>query len=90
MIVFALDPEAPRSVTSFCTVVVWQAPRRAFGVITGYDIAFLSSGAGGIGQGQEIVTTKKGDELFHRVEERDLTGQEGQVFVRVQKILISS
>ena len=72
-----LDPEAPRSVTSFCIVVVWRPPNRAYGVITGYDIAFL------IGQEQEIVTTKKGDEHFHRVEEKDLTGQEEQIFVRV-------
>ena len=45
-----------------------------------YDIA---SRAGGIEQGQGIVTTKKGDELFHVVKERDLTGQEGPVFVQV-------
>ena len=71
--------------TSFCAVVVWQAPRRAYGAITGYDIAFLSSGIRGT---EELTaTTKRGDELFHRVEEKDrasnILEREGQVFVRV-------
>ena len=37
LICYLLDPQAPRS---FCEVIVWQAPSRAYGAITGYDIMF--------------------------------------------------
>ena len=78
------DPQAPRSVTSFCAVVVWQAPRRVYGVIAGYEVRFVRPGSdGGTGEAS-VVITKNRDELFHRVQEGNLPRGEGEVMVQVQ------
>ena len=87
------DPQAPRSVTSFCAVVVWQAPRRVYGIITGYDVRFVSPGSGSDGGGTgetNVVITKNRDELFHRVQEADLPRGEGEVMVQVDTTYIIS
>ena len=77
------DPQAPRSVTSFCAVVVWQAPRRVYGVITGYDVRFVKFGSDGVTGEASVVITKNRDELFHRVQKADLPRGEGEVLVQV-------
>ena len=75
-----LDPQAPRSVISFCTVIVWQTPFRAYGTIVGYDVMFVDGE-------DSIMVTKDRDELFHTVQQRDLPneggGGEGSVVVQV-------
>ena len=79
-ILLSSDPQAPRSVTSFCTVIVWQAPRRAYGIISGYDVMFVDpeSGEGG------TVITKERDQLFHKVEQGNM--QNGML-VQVNNLL---
>ena len=69
---FLAGPHAPRSVTSFCTVIVWQAPTRVSGFITGYQLRFYSSEQFGSGTGQMVLITKGRDELFHAVSAEDL------------------
>ena len=81
---FPSDPEAPRSVMSFCAVIVWRAPSRAFGTITEYDVAFLRAGNGEEG----TVITKDRDVLFHRVEQLNLPNGGGNVVVQVSLLKI--
>ena len=73
-----LVPQAPRSVTSFCTVIVWKAPSRAYGLITGYDVFFSNSNT-------QVIVRKNRDELFHAVQERELPtiGPEEEIVVQV-------
>ena len=70
------DPEAPRSVTSFSTVIVWQAPSRAYGPIVGYDIMFMNGE-------DSIMIMKDRDELFHGVQQGNLPNGGGNVVVQV-------
>ena len=76
MSLYFTDPQAPRSVTSFCTNVVWQAPFRAYGPIVGYDVMFVDGE-------DSIMITKDRDELFHTVQQRDLPNGGGNVAVQV-------
>ena len=62
---YFLDPQAPRSVISFCTVIVWQTPIRAYGTIVGYNVMFVDGE-------DSIMVTKERDELFHTVQQSDL------------------
>lgn len=55
------DPQAPRSVVSYCTFITWQAPSTVYSVITGYDVMFLKSTA----DLNNYVVTKGRNELFH-------------------------
>lgn len=64
---------------SFCSVIVWQAPSRVYGVITGYDVMFLKSGSGG----GDVMVSKNRDELFHRVTEENVLNGEGETLVQV-------
>ena len=66
--------------SSFCAVIVWQAPSRAYGVIVGYDVRFLNSGND---EEDGTMITKDRDELFHRVEQRNLPNGRGSVLVQV-------
>ena len=78
---FFTDPQAPRSVTSFCAVIVWQAPFRAYGPIVGYDVMFVDGE-------DSIIITKDRDELFHTVQQRDLpNGGGGNVVVQVSVLI---
>ena len=74
-ILFA-DPQAPRSVTSFCSVVVWQAPFRAYGPIVGYDVMFMNGE-------DSIMIMKDRDELFHGVLQGNLPDGGENVVVQV-------
>ena len=75
-----IDPQAPRTVTSFCDVIVWQAPSRAYGVVTGYDVRFFNLGSADEGN----VISKERDELFHMVKESDLPNQGASINIQVQ------
>ena len=75
-----LDPQAPRNVTSFCSVIVWRTPFRAYGVITGYDVMFFNPEV----SGERIVILKSRDEFFHRV---DMPNQRNGTAIQVKKIL---
>ena len=74
-ILFA-DPQAPRSVTSFCSVIVWQAPFRAYGAIVGYDVMFMNGE-------DSIMIMKDRDELFHGVLQGNLPDGGENVVVQV-------
>ena len=74
---FHLDPEAPRSVTSLCSIIHWRAPHRAFGHITGYDVMFINGAAG------NSTVTKRRDEIFHIVDEATISHSE-DVLVQVK------
>ena len=75
---YCTGAQPPRSVTSFCSVIVWKTPTRAYGVITGYDVSFsLSGGDNG------IVVSKDRDELFHAVRASELPRGEGDILVTV-------
>ena len=82
---YNLVPQAPRSVTSFCTVIVWKAPSRAYGFITGYDIFFSNSNT-------QVIVRKNRDEFFHAVQERELptNGPEEEIVVQVQHSNVNS
>ena len=75
-----IDPQAPRAVTSFCDVIVWQAPSRAYGAVTGYDVRFFNLGSADEGN----VISKDRDELFHVVKESDLPNQGASINIQVQ------
>ena len=72
-----VDPQAPRTVTSF---IVWQAPSRAYGAVTGYDVRFINLGIADEGN----VISKEKDELFHVVKESDLPNQGASINIQVQ------
>ena len=67
--IFSLGAQAPRNVSLFCcSVIVWKAPSRAYGVITGYHISFSLPG-----RNESVLVVKKNrDEFFHAVKEQDL------------------
>ena len=69
--------------SSFCAVIVWQAPSRAYGVIVGYDVRFLNSGND---DEDGTMITKERDDLFHRVEQRNLPNERGSVLVQVHPV----
>ena len=70
--------QPPRSVTSFCSVIVWKAPTRAYGVITGYEVSFsLPGGDNG------VIVSKNRDELFHAVKASNLPRGEGDILIKV-------
>lgn len=73
------DPQAPRSVVSYCTFITWQAPSTVYSVITGYDVMFLKSTA----DLNNYVVTKGRNELFHIVEEENIPDGEGEVLIQV-------
>ena len=81
--------------TSFCTVIVWQAPFRAYGFITGYqlrlgtnhtieeDRARTEEDQVGSGKGQVVLVRKSRDQLFHRVLAEDIPQIDTETFVQV-------
>ena len=77
------DPQAPRSVTSFCAVVVWRAPFRAYGPIVGYDVMFVDGE-------DSIMIMKDRDELFHTVQQGNLPNGGGNMVVQVSGLIDSS
>ncbi len=73
-----LVSQAPRRVSSFCSVIVWQAPSRAYGVITEYQVS-LSRQDGN----DSVIVNKRGNELFHLVNEMDLPSGQGEILIMV-------
>ena len=65
-------------VLSNCSVVVWRAPRRAFGAITGYEVKFFIPNTS-----QNIVISKDRDVFFHLVTDRDTLPGPGDIYVQV-------
>ena len=74
--IYCTDSQPPRSVTSFCSVIVWKAPTRTYGVITGYEVSFSHSD-------NSVIVSKDRDELFHVVRARELPRGEGDILVKV-------
>ena len=70
------------NVTSFCSVIVWKAPSRAYGVITGYHISFSLPGE----NESMLVVRKNRDELFHAVKEEDLKSGNAKFMVILDEI----
>ena len=62
--------------TSFCSVIVWQAPFRAYGAIVGYDVMFMNDE-------NSIMIMKDRDELFHGVQQGNLPNGGENVVVQV-------
>ena len=73
------DPQAPRSVISFCAVIVWQTPFRAYGPIVGYDVMFVDGE-------DSIMVTKDRDEFFHTMQQRNLPNGGVNVVVQVSRL----
>ena len=61
-----------------CSVVVWRAPRRAFGAITGYEVKFFIPNTS-----QNKVISKDRDVFFHLVTDSDTLPGPGDVYVQV-------
>ena len=72
--------EAPIGVLvlSNCSVIVWRAPRRAFGAITGYEVKFFIPNTS-----QNKVISKDRDVFFHLVTDSDNLPGPGDVHVQV-------
>ena len=72
--------EAPIGVLvlSNCSVVVWHAPRRAFGLITKYEVKFFIPGTS-----QNKVILKNRNVFFHLVTDSDTLPGPGDVYVQV-------
>ena len=72
--------EAPIDVLvlSNCSVVVWRAPRRAFGAITGYEVKFFIPNTS-----QNKVISKDRDVFFHLWTDSDTLPGPGDVHVQV-------
>ena len=75
---YCTGAQPPRSVTSLCSVIVWKAPTRTYGVITGYEVSFSLSG-----RDNGVVVSKNRDELFHIVRASELPRGEGDILVMV-------
>ena len=78
-----IGAQPPRSVTSFCSVIVWMAPTRAYGVITGYEVSFSLAGGD-----NSVIVSKNSDKLFHVVRTRNLPHGEGDILVMVSIYLL--
>ena len=76
--IYCTGAQPPRSVTSFCSVIVWMAPTRAYGVITGYEVSFSLAGGD-----NSVIVSKNRDEFFHVVTARNLPRGEGNILVMV-------
>ena len=74
---YHIGAQPPRSVTSFCLVIVWKAPTRVYGVITGYEVSSLPGGD------NEVVVSKNRDEFFHAVKASSLPRGEGDILIKV-------
>ena len=76
--------EAPINVIVLgnCSVVVWRAPRRAFGTITGYEVKFFIPNTS-----QNKVISKDRDVFFHLVTDSDTLPGPGDVHVQVHTLL---
>ena len=59
-------------------MIVWKAPTRAYGVITGYEVSFSLPGGD-----NEVIVSKNRDELFHAVKASNLPRGEGDILIKV-------
>ena len=75
---YCTGAQPPRSVTSFCSVIVWKPPTRAYEVITGYEVSFSLPG-----EDDDVIVSKDRDEFFHVVRERYLPRGKGDILVKV-------
>ena len=78
-IIIPVGAEPPRNVISFCSVIVWKAPSRAYGVITGYHISFSLPGR----NESVLVVRKNRDEFFHAVKEENLKNSNALIMVNL-------
>ena len=85
LICYLLDPQAPRSVSSFCEVIVWQAPSRAYGAITGYDVMFADTVSTSNSSVVQNLVVKNRDQFFHVVRESNLPRPGGAPMIQVVK-----
>ena len=82
--IIIIASEAPRRVSSFCSVIVWQAPSRAYGVIIEYQVSFFRQDA----DNSSIIVNKRRNELFHIVNEMDLPKGQGDILIMVCIVII--
>ena len=76
---------------SFNSVIVWQAPFRAYGFISGYQIRLFNFEANNGVPGQideetlpgSVVISKNRDKLFHLLSANEVPIGSGEVFVQV-------
>ena len=66
---------------------MWQAPSRAYGVITGYDIMFADTVSTSNSSVVQNLVLKDRDQLFHVVRESDLPRPGGAPTIQVCSIL---
>ena len=78
IMIYYTGAQPPRSVTSFCSVIVWKAPTRVYGVITGYDVSFSPPG-----EDNGVIVSNDRDELFHVVRASELPPRQGDILVKV-------
>ena len=79
---------------SFNSVIVWKAPFRAYGFISGYQIRLFNFEAenGVPGQTDEetlpgsVLISKNRDELFHVLLASEVPSGNGEVFVQVSTV----
>ena len=83
--IYCTGVQPPRSVTSFCSVIVWKPPIRAYEVITGYEVSFSLPG-----RDNGVIVSKDRDEFFHVVRARNLPRGEGDILVKVSIFCIQS
>ena len=57
---------------------MWQAPSRAYGVITEYQVSFFRQDVN-----DSVIVSKRGYELFHLVNAMDLPSGEGDILIMV-------
>ena len=83
-------PQSPRSVMSFCSVIVWQAPFRVYESITGYELRLFNSNVAEDATDGDlvgsVVISKKRDELFHAMSASDMPKGNSSVLVQVRAL----
>ncbi len=61
---------------------MWQAPSRAYGVITEYQVSFSRQDGN-----DSVIVSKRGYELFHLVNAMDLPRGEGDILIMVSDVI---
>ena len=62
---------------------MWQAPSRAYGAITGYDVMFADTVSTSNSSVVQNLVLKDRDQLFHVVRESDLPRPGGEPMIQV-------
>ena len=66
---------------------MWQAPSRAYGTITGYDVMFADTVSISNSSVVQNLVLKDRDQLFHVVRESDLPRPGGAPMIQVVKLV---